>query len=588
MFRKIFFPALLLVLAYFILANENAKIIVAGIAIFLVGMYFMEEGFKLFSGSTLERVLEEFTNTLPKAITTGAIATSVVQSSSLTSVIMISFLSAGLIGLSEAIGVIFGANLGSTTTTWLVSYFGLKINIAYYAMPMLIFGVALRFSKNIKYQGAGNILLGLGFIFLGISYMMNGFETLKSTINLASYAMAGYIGVLVYILIGIVATVIIQSSAATMAIVIAALVSHQIVYENALAIAIGANIGTTVTAVVGALASNENGKRLAMAHFIFNAITALVAFIFIYQFAFLVDFLSNAFGIEPTNYVIKLAIFHTIFNIIGIILVAPFTAKIVAYLETLFIPKVKAKSKPLYLSDEVIEIPKAALISIRKEIMNLYFQSLKAISHAMNLHREDVYSENNLEDVVKNSKTKIETNIDEIYKENLKQLYGEIIRFSSLAQQNMNEADTILVGKLKNASRKIIKSLKDVRELQKNINVYSKSKNEFIKKEYDSIREIIANTLREVEYIRKNHLDDVDRVSRVEALKKRLDSLDVIQNGKIDELIRNKKIDTTMATSLINDASFGLYICKRLIDITMVLWVEDEFLLELGAQDNED
>lgn len=587
MFKKILFPTIFLILAYFILANENAKIIVAGIAIFLVGMYFMEEGFKLFSGSTLEKVLENFTNTLPKAIATGAIATSIVQSSSLTSVIMISFLSAGLIGLGEAIGVIFGANLGSTTTTWLVSYFGLKINIAYYAMPMLIFGVALRFSKNIKYQGIGNILLGLGFIFLGISYMMNGFETLKSTINLASYSMEGYLGVLVYIIIGIIATIIIQSSAATMAIVIAALVSSQIIYENALAISIGANIGTTITAIVGALASNENGKRLAVAHFIFNAITALVALIFIYQLAYLVDYLAQIFGIDDTNYVIKLAIFHTVFNIIGIILVAPFTQKIVIYLETLFIPKVKAKSKPVYLSDEVIEIPKAALVSIRKEVMNLYFQSLKAISHAMNLHREDVFGQGNLQEVIKKSKNKIETNIDAIYKENLKQLYGEIIRYSSLAQQNMNEEENKLVGRLKYASRKIIKSLKDVKELQKNINFYSNSKNEFIKNEYDSIREIIANTLREVEYIRKNQLDDVDRMSRIEALKHQLNSLDLIQNGKIDELIRNKKIDTSMATSLINDASFGLYICKRLIDITMILWVEDDVLIELG-EENED
>lgn len=587
MFKKILFPTIFLILAYFILANENAKIIVAGIAIFLVGMYFMEEGFKLFSGSTLEKVLENFTNTLPKAIATGAIATSIVQSSSLTSVIMISFLSAGLIGLGEAIGVIFGANLGSTTTTWLVSYFGLKINIAYYAMPMLIFGVALRFSKNTKYQGIGNILLGLGFIFLGISYMMNGFETLKSTINLASYSMEGYLGVLVYIIIGIIATIIIQSSAATMAIVIAALVSSQIIYENALAISIGANIGTTITAIVGALASNENGKRLAVAHFIFNAITALVALIFIYQLAYIVDYLAQIFGIDDTNYVIKLAIFHTVFNIIGIILVAPFTQKIVVYLETLFIPKVKAKSKPVYLSDEVIEIPKAALVSIRKEVMNLYFQSLKAISHAMNLHREDVFGQGNLQEVIKKSKNKIETNIDTIYKENLKQLYGEIIRYSSLAQQNMNEEENKLVGRLKYASRKIIKSLKDVKELQKNINFYSNSKNEFIKNEYDSIREIIANTLREVEYIRKNQLDDVDRMSRIEALKHQLNSLDLIQNGKIDELIRNKKIDTSMATSLINDASFGLYICKRLIDITMILWVEDDVLIELG-EENED
>lgn len=253
----------------------------------------------------------------------------------------------------------------------------------------------------------------------------------------------------------------------------------------------------------------------------------------------------------------------------------------------MFIPKVKAKSKPVYLSDEVIEIPKAALVSIRKEVMNLYFQSLKAISHAMNLHREDVFGQGNLQEVIKKSKNKIETNIDAIYKENLKQLYGEIIRYSSLAQQNMNEEENKLVGRLKYASRKIIKSLKDVKELQKNINFYSNSKNEFIKNEYDSIREIIANTLREVEYIRKNQLDDVDRMSRIEALKHQLNSLDLIQNGKIDELIRNKKIDTSMATSLINDASFGLYICKRLIDITMILWVEDDVLIELG-EENED
>lgn len=257
---------------------------------------------------------------------------------------MISFLSAGLIGLHDAIGVIFGANLGSTTTTWLVSYFGLKINIAYYAMPMLILGVTLRFSANLKYQGIGNVLLGLGFIFLGISYMMNGFDTLKSTIDLAKYSMDGFIGVLVYILIGAIATIIIQSSAATMAIVIAALVSHQIIYENALAISIGANIGTTITAIIGSLASNENGKRLAVAHFIFNAITALFAFIFIYQIAKIVELIASMSGVADDNYVIKLAIFHTLFNIIGIILVAPFTNKIVNFLEKLLFQNSKQKA----------------------------------------------------------------------------------------------------------------------------------------------------------------------------------------------------------------------------------------------------
>lgn len=585
MFKKVLFPTLFLLLAYFIFANDNAKTIVAGIAIFLVGMYFMEEGFKLFSGGALERILERFTSTLPKAIATGTISTTLVQSSSLTSVIMISFLSAGLIGLSEAIGVIFGSNLGSTTTTWIVSYFGVKISIAHYAMPMLILGVALRFSANKHYQGSGNILLGLGFIFLGISYMMDGFESLKSTINLSQYAIEGYLGVLVFIIVGMISTVIIQSSAATMAIVIAALVSSQLIYANALAIAIGANIGTTITAIVGSIASNENGKRLAVAHFIFNFVTAAFAFIFIFQFVHVVNWIAEIFGVAEDNYVIKLAIFHTLFNVIGIALVSPFIGKMVTFLNTLFIPKLKSKAKPQYLSDEVIEIPKTAIISLRKEVINLYFQSLKTITHAMNLHREDVFSQNPLHEVVKKSKSKIETNIDEIYNNNLKLLYGEIIRYALLSQQNMSETENIIVGKLKTASRKIIKSVKDIKELQRNINIYSKSKNEYIKDEYDAIREVIANTLREIEYIQQRHLDDIDRISRVETLKQRLDTLDFISNGKIDELIRNNKIDTKMATSLINDSSFGIHICKRLIDITMVLWVEDDLLVEIG-EDN--
>lgn len=585
MFRKVLFPTLFLLLAYFILANDNAKTIVAGIAIFLVGMYFMEEGFKLFSGGTLEKILEKFTNTLTKAISTGIIATSIVQSSSLTSVIMISFLSAGLIGLSEAIGVIFGSNLGTTTTTWLVSYFGLKIKISHYAMPMLIFGVAFRFSKKSQYQGLGNILLGLGFIFLGISYMKEGFETLKETIDLAQYSMKGYWGVFVYILIGAAATIVIQSSSATMAIIVTALASSQVVYTNALALAIGANIGTTVTAILGSIASNENGRRLAVAHLIFNFITASFAFVFIHQFAGIVDWIAEIFGVATNNYVIKLAIFHTLFNTIGILLVTPFIGKMVKYLNTLFIPKVKAESKPKYLSEEVIEIPKTAIISIRKEIINLYFKSLKAITHAMNLHREDVFSQNPLNEVVKKSKVTIDTNIDEIYNNNLKLLYGEIIRYALLSQQNMNENENIIVGKLKSASRKLIRSVKDIKELQKNINFYSKSKNEFIKDEYDAIREIIANTLREIEYIRQHHVDDIDRISRVETLKQRMDGLDFINNGKIDELIRTNKIDTKMATSLINDASFALHICKRLIDITMILWIEDDLLVELGEKD---
>ena len=269
----------------------------------------MEDGFKLFSGGALEKILEKFTANKYKSLLTGFLTTSIVQSSSLISVIVISFLSVEIISLTQGMAIVFGANLGSTTTAWIVSALGLKIKISLYAMPMIIFGVLFRFSKNSTYIGLGNVLLGLGFIFLGISYMKEGFDTLKDAIDLAKYSVDGMIGVFIYVLIGIIATVIIQSSSATMAIIITALAGNNILYVDALALAIGANVGTTVTAILGSLTSNQNGKRLAFGHFVFNIITGLIALLLIYKLQALVNFIAPYFSIEEDNYTMKLALF---------------------------------------------------------------------------------------------------------------------------------------------------------------------------------------------------------------------------------------------------------------------------------------
>lgn len=584
--KKFWAVPLFLLFAYFIISNENAKIIVAGIAIFLIGMHFMENGFKLFSGGALEKILEKFTSSIFKSVTTGFVSTSIVQSSSLTSVIVISFLSAGLMGLTEAIGVVFGSNLGTTTTAWIVAYFGFKVKISVYAMPMLIFGVVFKFSSENKYKGFGDILLGLGFIFLGISYMKDGFETLKSAIDLASYSVDGFVGILIYIAIGAVATIIIQSSSATMAIIITALAGGQILYISALGLAIGANIGTTVTAIMGAMASNENGKRLAVAHFIFNLITALTALIFIYQLADFVNYIASIIGIPEDNFILKLALFHTIFNLLGIMLVTPFIGVLVKYLSTLFIPKVKSASKPKYLDDEVIKIPETAIYALRNEVDNLYSESLKAITHGMNLHREDIFSGKDLKEVVVSSNSKLNTNIDEIYKESLKNLYGEIIMYTSIAQQQMDEDQRVISGSLKTASRKIVKSVKEIKELQKNINHYMQGKNSYIKDEYNIIRENLAFTLSEIEKIRNNDLNEIDKITKIEALNIKINELDILENERIDELIRTNAITPRMATSLINDSSFASHICIRLIEIATIVWIGDRDIQEIG-ENNE-
>lgn len=577
------YQGFMLVLAYIVFSSDDYKIIIGGIAIFLIGMIFMDDGFKLFSGGALEKLLAKSTKTLPRSIGTGFVATSIMQSSSLVSIIIISFLSAGLMSLSGAIGVIFGSNIGSTTTAWIISSFGVKIDMAVYAMPMIIFGVGFKLSDKHTLKGFGNVLIGLGFIFLGIEYMKDGFETLKNGIDLSSFQMEGYLGALVYILVGIVATVVIQSSAATMAIIITALVSGQIIYINAIELAIGANIGTTITAILGAMTSNSNGKRLALAHLIFNLVTGFVAIIFLYQLTDLTTFLALKIGIAADDYGMQLALFHTIFNVLGVLIISPFTTKLVAYLETKFIVKEDEDIlKPLYLDNLVLTVPDASLNSIKKETIHLYDNAVEIIVHSIFLHMYQLHNSKEIEEAILHSDIDELQDINKFYETKIKYIYGEIIRFATLAQEYMDEIDKDRAYDLKLASRNIVESVKDMRDLQKNMFFYLKSGNEFIKEEYNHLRLNIAQTIEAIEELKKS--DDMDAVTQLGLLRDKIRELKSIKNNIIDALIRENKIDTKMATSLINDSLLAYDVAKKLIAMATIVWIKDKDIRELGEK----
>lgn len=268
--RRIMLPAILAVLAFMFWISPNFKEIAASVAIFLFGMNFLEDGFRAFTGGVLEKLLAKTTDRLWKTVSFGIASPTVMQSSSLVSVITISFLSSGLIGLAAGIGIIFGANLGTTTGAWLIAGFGLKVKISAYAMPMLVFGVILVFQKPRNLRGIGYVLAELGLLFLGIHYMKEWFEAFRETIDLTQFAVDGYVdgyaGLFLFATIGIAATVIMQSSHATLVIIITVLSVGQITYDTALALAIGANVGATITAIIGAMSANHQSKRLAGAH----------------------------------------------------------------------------------------------------------------------------------------------------------------------------------------------------------------------------------------------------------------------------------------------------------------------------------
>ena len=571
MYKKyVLFPVLAF-MGYALVSNSDFTTIAAGIAIFIVGMFFMEDGFKLFTGGVLEKILKKTTGTLFKSICSGFIATAVVQSSSLISVIAIAFLSAELIVLAQAIGIIFGANIGTTTTAWIVAAFGMKIKISAYAMPMLVFGVVFTFFKSRSYKGIGNILLGLGFIFLGISFMKDGFETMKQGIDLAQFAMEGWLGIAVYVAVGAIATVIIQSSSATMALIITAVATGQIDYLNSLSLAIGANVGTTVTAILGSLTSNANGKRLAVAHFIFNIVTAAFAIILIHQLQALVEIVSRLVGIKEDDIAMKLSLFHTIFNISGVLLVTPFVGHLVRFLEKLFIYKGEKRGKPKYLDDEVIQTPGPAIAALEKETEHLYDSVASIVVQALRLHRHEVFSQNEMRKVLETVKGE-HVDVDRLYEERIKFLYSDIIRYSILAEKNMLAEERKQVYDLKLACRDVVEAIKDVRDLQKNISRYMKGDNQYIREEYNFLRQSIADMLRNINELRENP-HEVEAISKIESARQLNKSLDIIAAKRLSELLRDEKITDTMATSLLNDGKFTADISNRLLNSATILWM---------------
>ena len=576
MLRKILLPTILVVFTYGFWVSPNFKEIAAGVAIFLFGMLFLEEGFKAFTGGILEKILQKTTSSKWKSLGFGVVATSLMQSSSLVSVITISLLSAGLINLAAGIGIIFGANLGTTTGAWLIAGLGMKVKISAYAMPMLVFGILLVFQKSKHLKGIGYILAGLGFLFLGIHYMKEGFEAFKDTIDLAQFAVSGYAGLFLFAGLGIAATVIMQSSHATLVIIITALSAQQITYDNALALAIGANVGTTITAILGSMSANVQGKRLAGAHLIFNMVTGIIAIAFIYQIGDLVDFVSSKVGIAADNYTLKLAVFHTIFNTIGIVAMMPFIQQLVTFLTRVMPEKVTSRAEPKYLHESAIELADTALESVRKETIHLYDNAFAIIAHGLSLHRHDIVSERNLREVVNEPGKPLTIDMENEYNNNVKGLYSEIIEFISKANSTMTPEQSDELFLLRAAGQDIVEAIKDTKHMHNNLVLYIASDNQFIRKEYNKLRFGLGWVLRRLEEARADQ-EDLEDILSMDMVKLKMKEHELEVNDTIERLIREGSISAQMATSLMNDTSYAYDVAKDLVQMGEVLFAKGSY-----------
>ena len=584
MLKKILLPSIILVLGWGFWVSPDFKEISAGVAIFLFGMLSLEEGFRAFTGGALERLLRRTTSSTWKSVVFGIVSTTVMQSSSLVSVITISFLSAGLITLGAGIGIIFGANLGTTTGAWLIAGFGLKVDIAAYAMPMLAIGVLLLFQSSKTLKGLGYILAGLGFLFLGIHYMKEGFESFKSTIDLSQFAVAGYPGLFLFSLIGIFATVVMQSSHATLVLTITALAAGQITYENALALAIGGNVGTTITAMLGAMSSNEAGKRLAVAHLLFNVVTGLIAIILVYQIIELIDWLATDIGIAADDYTLKLAVFHTIFNLIGVTVMLPFISIMVTTLERIIPEKKPVIDQPKYLTASSAEFPDTAIEVLRKESMRVYDAALRIIVDVLGFKKSDVKSEADLMQVAVAQKKVHKLDVDAVYERHIKGIYSAIIAFISTTSFSRQDEHSARIHWLREANKDIVEAVKDTKHLQKNLMRYLSPDNENMREVYNMIRIQIAYVIRELEVMRQTGEGVIDQAS-LDALKLVVNEDHEKLNETMSLLIGEHSIAPLMASSLMNDSSYAFDVSMNLITAAQTLFVSREKDLSYAMHD---
>jgi len=554
--------------------SPDAQEIAAGVAIFLFGMLMLEDGFKLLGGGTLERVLERATQSTPRAISFGIISTTLLQSSSLVSIVTISFLSAGLISLVGGVGIIFGANIGTTTGAWLVAGLGLKVNIAAYAMPMIAVSIVLVFQKSKPVRGLGYALAGLGFLFLGIHYMKEGFDAFKEQIDLTRFALSGLQGLIVYSLIGTGATVIMQSSHATLVLILTALSAGQISYENALALSIGANIGTTITAIIGSLGANFQGKRLALAHLIFNMVTAIVALVFIAQLRDMVDWISGLVGIAPSDYTMKLAVFHTIFNVLGVTLMLPFLTRLIAFLERRILEPAPDVSRPRYLNEAVDEFPQTLERALRKEVFHLYENAAELILHGLNLHREQVFATDDVAGLVRKSRTRLELDLEDGYERRVKTLFSGIVEFSARASDKQIDPDIAeRIFALRDVARQIVQAVKSIKHIRKNVLRYTVRPQGATTELYDELRTEIARIAVE---IRKLGLaESKDRSALwLDQERARIEEDARSTSKRVDALIRKRDLTPAAATSFMNDSGYAYDAMRDLIEAARSYYIE--------------
>lgn len=575
---QIWFPVLLLLLLALMIWSPPAATLAAGISLFVLGIGRLEAGFRAFSGGALERWLKWSTSRLWKSMLVGALGTVLVQSSTLVTLLGIAFLSAGLINTLGGVGLVLGANLGTTSGAWLIALTGVKFEMLRLAMPMLVFGVLLGRREDSHWNGVGLALLGLGLLFLGIELMKTGFGGFDGAIDLARYPVDGWVGIAFFLLAGVLATVLMQSSQATLVLTLTALAAGQIPYENALSVVIGANLGSTGGSLFAAIGSNNAGRRIAAAHLIYNLATTTGVVLLLPQLTAVVETVARWVGLAPDAYMIRLAMFHTLYNLFGLTLVTPWSRLLARGLER-WLPdserttegsgprlSERDRTRALYLNESALLHADSALKVLDQEVQHLAQLSRQVIGAAVYLpaNLSDIPLADLPESVRQPVTMALREDSDALYEHHIKGVYADIIDFISRIDVSLSPAQQQAMMNATTVAGDLVAAVKAAKHLQKNLRSEADSSQPATREAYHQLREYCALTLLELRAWAEEQNPPHLQAQLLQQTELDGDHFSDRFQRDLQQQLRKGELDAWRATSLLNDLHYLLRIRRHM------------------------
>ncbi len=485
-----------------------------GLGIFLFGMSYMEVALKEFAGANFKKIVKNYTSTNFRAIVTGITATGILQSSSVVTLMALSFVSASLISLRASIGVIFGSNLGTTVTAWIVALVGFKLKLEVFALPMVGIGALFYIFVDDKSKLASfsKIVIGFGLLFFGLDLIKTAVDGLAATIDIAEFQTYPLI---FFLFLGLAITAIIQSSSATTAIILSALSVNMLTFEFAAVMMIGANVGTTVTAMLGAIGGIPDKKRAAVAHFLFNVITAVIALLILpvvsHFLLVTLDFSSDL--------TMALALFHTIFNLLGVLSLYFFINRLADFLKGYFQYKEVHATKYIHLTD--FSLAESAVVALRNEGRHLFLKCMKYTLLSCDIQANDLFKDDvNIKEILKNNNRLIEFDHKKNYQQ-IKSIESDIFSFvQKLNNLSLGEEDAKGVDRIMNSVRESAYVAKMTKDIRNNTIQFAESNNSGVHEIYEQMRLNMLKCFKlYIDFMREN----IDEVQLQEQFEEVLD-----------------------------------------------------------------